>query len=118
MTVKWTIQKPSELDDATVKSTLELTLTANAKMEGAGFLGIGWRSQKMAGADIWFCTVDYGSFWQVQATENCDEQQTSPSMFSCCLASGANAKPQCRGSDDPRFYKLDVVSWCLSDDES
>mmetsp|Transcript_5710 Transcript_5710/g.13451 ORF Transcript_5710/g.13451 Transcript_5710/m.13451 type:complete len:1254 (+) Transcript_5710:47-3808(+) len=125
MTMKWIIDQPlsnprnanKKTTDEAMESTIELTLTANAEMEGAGFLGVGWRSRKMAGAEIWFCTVNPGLFGQ-GITPNCDDRQTTPDMFQCCVASGANVKPSCLSPEDSRHYELDVINWCLSPEES
>lgn len=121
----WIIDQPlndpknanKKYTDEAMESTIELTLTANAQMEGAGYLGIGWRSRKMAGAEIWFCSVNPGLFGQ-GITSNCDDRQTTPNMFQCCVASGANVKPACLSPEDSRYYELDVVNWCLSPEES
>ena len=105
-------------DAEALESTIELTLSAHVQMEGPGFLGIGWRSRKMAGAEIWFCTLNPNLFGQ-GFTNNCDDRQTSPSnMFSCCVAHGANVKPTCLSPTDSRYYELDVLNWCLSSEES
>lgn len=121
--MRWVINDPSRRDPDLKMGegrSIELTLTAKETMEGAGFLGIGWRSREMKDAEIWFCTVDpdiYSSFPR-PFPDSCSERQTSPAMFSCCVARGANVKPACLNQQDSVFYELSVVDWCLSKEEA
>ena len=94
-------------------------MTISEQMTGPGFLGVGWRSQVMKGAEIWWCTVDAG----VLATETfpaaCDPTSTKVNaekkLFSCCLAQGGlHVQPVCSTADASVYYDLTVVDWCLT----
>jgi hypothetical protein len=120
LAMAWVIENPPPLTDPDFevgqRGSIEVTLTAKESMEGAGFLGIGWRARRMNGADLWFCRVDpteHGQFPR-PFPNSCDARQTTPAMFSCCVARGANVVPSCIDPNDSAFYELEVVSWCLS----
>lgn len=120
MGMNWVIENAPERDDegfeAGQRRSIDLTLTANEFMEGAGFLGVGWRSRAMNGADIWFCRVnptEYGQFPR-PFPGNCDARLAIPEMFSCCVARGSNVVPSCLNPDSSGFYELEILSWCLS----
>mmetsp|Transcript_35416 Transcript_35416/g.85880 ORF Transcript_35416/g.85880 Transcript_35416/m.85880 type:complete len:1612 (-) Transcript_35416:38-4873(-) len=95
---------------------IEVTLTANEGFEGAGFLGVGWRARTMNGADIWFCRIDPANF--VVTPGSCASRQAEPFAFTCCVARGANVVPRCLDENNPSYYPLEVVDWCLDAEES
>lgn len=68
----------------------------------------------MNGADIWFCTINPANFTLTPGS--CETRRTEPGVFSCCLARGANVKPNCLGRDHPSYYGLEVVDWCLDEE--
>eukprot|EP00980_Cylindrotheca_fusiformis_P016407 scaffold4891_cov140-Cylindrotheca_fusiformis.AAC.4 len=126
MSMTWTIENapqsndPDEGEDEETLRSMEMTVTAHHVMDGAGFLGIGWRARFMFGADIWFCRVnpsEFGAFPR-PFPDSCDVRQAAPEMFLCCVATGVNVVPTCREPNDPGFYELNVLSWCLSTSEA
>lgn len=116
----WAILPPS----ATVTSdeeeepgrSIQVTLTAKEGFDGAGFMGVGWRARTMNGADIWLCRIDPSNF--AVTAGSCESRQAEPFAFSCCVARGSHVVPGCLGEDDPSFYPLEVVDWCLDEEES
>lgn len=104
--------------------SITVTLKASQRMSGPGFLGVGWGSSVMNGAEIWFCTIISDKFSSItrpfpdscsSATDNASLEQAA---FSCCVARGNQAKPSCVDSEASVFYPLEVVDWCLSESES
>mmetsp|Transcript_5046 Transcript_5046/g.9859 ORF Transcript_5046/g.9859 Transcript_5046/m.9859 type:complete len:835 (-) Transcript_5046:1660-4164(-) len=86
------------------------------EMIGGGYIGIGWGSRAMKGAEIWFCQsnatfVPFGDscFGDDDITPR-EKVSDDPSPFSCCVAQGENhARPKCDGQD-----YLRVVDSCAS----
>jgi len=104
-------------DNSGPTRTIEVTLTANEGFDGAGFMGIGWRARTMNGAEIWFCRINPENF--VVTPGSCvGERQTEPQAFSCCVARGGNVVPQCLEENDQSYYPLQVIDWCLDEEES
>lgn len=46
------------VDSSNDAGSIEILLSVQERMEGPGFIGIGWNSQQMKSAEIWFCQVD------------------------------------------------------------
>eukprot|EP00980_Cylindrotheca_fusiformis_P007158 scaffold1505_cov118-Cylindrotheca_fusiformis.AAC.8 len=117
----WEIEVPSAADKAVepdLGSTIEVTLIANEKMNAPGFLGVGWRSQVMKGAEIWWCTVNSEPYAAETFPTACTEESkvdVEPKLFSCCVAPGGlHVKPDCANENDNVYYELTVVDWCLT----
>lgn len=108
--------------------SIQVTLTAQEKMSGPGFLGVGWRSSVMAGAEIWFCTLVRDNFASIARPfpDTCSDSERDSDgaslnrteAFSCCLARGNQAKPSCVDTEASVFYELEVVDWCCAESES
>ena len=130
ITVSWSVNDPSTTDrtlQAGEGRNIEVTVSANEIMEGAGYIGIGWGKQEMNGAEMWFCTVNKNLFPSRGALprdcqssgRDSSNDDTRESMFSCCVARGGlHAVPACADLGDDVFYELDVVDWCLSTSSS
>jgi hypothetical protein len=102
--------------------TIEIALMANEKMDGPGFMGIGWGKQEMNGAEIWLCRVNTDAFSsQSNKCPSLESDQpsfvgdTSNPMFRCCVApGGVHTVYGCAVLGDDVFYELELVDWCLS----
>lgn len=126
MFIGWEVLDSAETQRGVVPGQnrqIDVTLRMNEQMAGPGFLGVGWGSQKMRGAEIWFCTIKeefldtYDGF--AEACSESYRQDDTADMFSCCLAPGTqHAAPICADSSNPIFYELEVVDWCLQNDQS
>mmetsp|Transcript_22791 Transcript_22791/g.25964 ORF Transcript_22791/g.25964 Transcript_22791/m.25964 type:complete len:1587 (-) Transcript_22791:233-4993(-) len=102
-------------------STIDVKMRFEEGMDGNGFIGVGWGSKVMLGAEIWFCTIDEEVFSNYPPGDNdciapsAEPNSTKRKMFSCCVTPGINhAVPQCASQDDEIFYSLQIVNWCLS----
>lgn len=104
-----------------------MTLSFLEQMQEPGYIGIGWESQVMKGAHMWFCTVNEEEFGEIRDNmpEDCrerfldsedEEDDLAATLFSCCLAIGTlHNAPQCVQPDDARaYYELEVTNACLS----
>jgi hypothetical protein len=126
----WNVDDPSATDRNLPPGegrTIEIVLTANEKMGGPGFIGIGWGKQEMKGAEIWFCRVDSEAFddsqsnkcTSIESDQPDSSDDTSKPMFTCCVAPGGLHRIDgCAGLDDDVFYELELVNWCLSPESS
>lgn len=106
---------------------LEMSMNVNEKIEG-GFIGIGWGADAMHGSEMWFCTrVAHPSG---EMPSNCapvpldsTDRPTAPTdqspFFSCCVTIGsAHSAPQCANEEYKRYYPLEVVNSCVSEQSS
>jgi hypothetical protein len=117
----WLIEVPSVADtrvEPDLGSTIEVTLIANERMNAPGYLGVGWRSQVMKGAEIWWCTVNSDAYALETFPDSCDAENKvdlQQKMFSCCVAPGElHVQPVCSDENDAVHYELTVVDWCLT----
>jgi len=117
-TLGWKIEDPTAADlrdQPDMRSTIEVTMTINERMDEPGFIGVGWRKQKMKGAEIWFCTVNEHLLGSEEYAASCngasDKVNSKAKLFSCCVCEGGlHIQPVCSDS----FYDLTVVDWCLT----
>lgn len=122
----WQIEVPSAADTSVepdLGGTIEVTLIANERMNAPGFLGVGWRSQVMRGAEIWWCTVNSEPFAAETFPSSCDgttsKMDVEPKMFSCCVSPGQlHVQPVCSNENDAVHYELTVIDWCLTPESS
>jgi hypothetical protein len=122
----WVIDVPSLADtqlEPDLGSTIEVTLIANDRMNAPGYLAVGWRSQVMKGAEIWWCTVDIDAYAALETFPAlCDVENKvdfQQKMFSCCVAPGElHVQPVCSDENDAVHYELTVVDWCLTPESS
>ena len=97
---------------STDKSTrfIDLTLRVGELIQD-GYVGIGWGSDSMRGAEMWFCTANNN----VEPSDTCSEAISTDTYFSCCVAEANNhVVPHCLDES----YHLEVISSCLSNEES
>lgn len=114
--MKWQVDEVDKTE-----TTIDVTLSILKPMEGPGYIGIGWNSREMNGADIWFCTVRADLFRAGDPLPStCAKPNSGEPMFSCCLAPGTTHNaPECVSrADSDLYYSLDVVEWCLTGDVS
>jgi hypothetical protein len=102
-----------------MRSTIEVTMNFNERMNNPGFLGVGWRSQQMKGAEIWWCTVNADVFATETFPDACDANSGKVNfgnkLFSCCVADGGlHVQPVCSSPDASVYYELTIVDWCLT----
>jgi len=118
----WQIDVPTAADlrdQPDMKSTIEVSMIFNERMNNPGFLGVGWRSQEMKGAEIWFCTANADVFATETFPEVCDANSNKVNLekklFSCCIADGGlHVQPVCSSPDAAVYYELTIVDWCLT----
>jgi hypothetical protein len=102
--------------------TIEVTVKANELMQDPGYIGIGWGSQQMNGAEIWFCTINKDEFKDKGTLpDECPRNRANlgETMFSCCVAPGTlHGIPRCAVPGDEIFYPIEVAESCLTTDSS
>ena len=85
----------------------------------SGYVGIGFGSQSMVGADIWYCQ----SVESAEVSSNCGnlDEDAVPSLiasepaFSCCVAkAGSHIMPRCEEGE----HALEIVDSCVSPGKS
>ena len=118
LTVRWT---------RTIEEHLDFTITALEQIIG-GYIGIGWGSNTMRGAEIWFCESN-AEFKPTVEGCNADAQASSnEGPFSCCIAQGKqHVRPICGDSgyitvlnscaSDTGSYVSIRAQMCLSDED-
>ena len=120
LNLQWAVDEPtfSELQaDPSLRRTVDVMLSA--PMAGPGFLGVGWRSQTMRGAEIWVCRVLQDAWDDVEDSgkSDCNDSFdiTTQAPLMCCVAPGTgHAQPRCATSNDEVFYELEIIDWCLT----
>lgn len=118
----WQIENPTAADlraQPDMISTIQVSMNINVRMNAPGFLGVGWRSQEMKGAEIWWCTVNADVFATETFPDACDADSDKVNLekklFSCCVADGGlHVQPVCSGADAAVFYELTIIDWCLT----
>jgi hypothetical protein len=102
--------------------TIEVTVKANELMQDPGYIGIGWGSQQMSSAEIWFCTINTDEFKDKGTLANeCPRNRANlgETMFSCCVTPGTmHGIPRCAVPGDEIFYPVEVAESCLTTDSS
>ena len=95
-----------------------MTLRVEELIDG-GYIGIGFGSQSMVGAEMWYCQAipgsDVSSSCSIPRQEAQPPTTPKPAVFSCCVASaGSHVVPRCVEDE----YILDVEDSCTSPMES
>ena len=119
--VRWHVDEGDKREDT--ETTIDVSLTVTEEMEGPGYIGIGWGQQRMNGAHIWFCSLNFTELMSMEGMPDECSANTTTSLrenaFSCCLAPGTHHNvPVCAEPGDEIYYTLEVVDWCLSKEES
>lgn len=113
LNISWTFTQSSDKT-----RNIDVTLRVDELIQG-GFVGVGWGSQSMEGAEIWFCTAtdkaEPSSSCEVQPHETeGDTPIVAEPVFSCCVSqSRSHAVPQCVDEK----YQLEVIDSCISPEE-
>ena len=105
MQISWEVQE---------KESINMTLHVNKAFDG-GFIGIGWDSELMLDAEIWFCNASKTVDPRLSCNEIVPENNQEDTEFTCCVA---EAKSRARPTCEKDTYKLEVVESCISGDEA
>ena len=105
MNVRWVVRDKNRIDFT--MSTLEAV--------SGGYIGLGWNSKAMKGAEIWFCESRNSKEFKLLEACVADAPPENPldntGPFTCCVADGErHVRPQCNS----RKY-LTVLDSCASD---
>ena len=94
-----------------------MTLKVHEFIDG-GYIGIGWGSQLMRDAKMWFCEAKYVDDISSSCSEYSNVANSDhASDFTCCVAeTKTRAKPMC--SEQEQSYHLEIVNSCISQQES
>ena len=96
-----------------------MTLRVNELIDG-GYIGIGFGSQSMVGAEIWYCQITQGAHVSPSCSNLHHQEAQFPTLskreaFTCCVASvGSHVVPRCTEDE----YAIEIVDSCLSPTES
>ena len=96
---------------------IDFTMIAPDRRVSGGYIGLGWKSNIMKGAEIWFCVSRMSD---KDDDETCDLDETPPDKpsgdrgpFSCCVADGErHVAPDCDRTTRENY--LMVLNSCAS----
>ena len=99
------------------RSYIDFTMVAPDRRVSGGYIGLGWKSNIMKGAEIWFCVSRKSN---EDDDETCDLDETPPEKpsgdrgpFSCCVVDGErHVAPDCDASARENY--LMVLNSCAS----
>ena len=106
VTVEWQVEQ----------SHIDFTIHVLEPMSG-GYVGLGWGTNRMKGAEIWFCEFNAEVPWLLTSSclDNTGTSSQDVGAFSCCVAPGMkHVRPEC----DPSYTYLTVLDACSSSEDS